>query len=156
LIRYTATWFFLILTSVRANSQTRKHPACFHLSCTNKELSYGLSDCELLKELVTSRSRGRGRHSLQENTGGPSSCQGNAVGCPSCQAWDRDVSEGGSISNLASIAAVTFNPITQWEKHQKIDIHLKKLQNLFHLHMETNLPQTQIALEPLTMGMNQG
>lgn len=67
-----------------------------------------------------------------------------------------EVSEEGSISNLASFATVTFNPITQWEKHQKIDTHLKKLQNLFHLHVETNLPQTQIALESLTMDTNGG
>lgn len=66
------------------------------------------------------------------------------------------MSEEGSISNLASVAAVTSNPITQWEKHQKIDIHLKKLQNFSNLHVETNLPQTQVALESLTMDTNGG
>lgn len=108
----------------------------------------------MLKELVTPCGSGHGRRNAQQNTGGPSWCQGNTAGCPPCQVWGKEVSVEGSVSNLASVAAVTFNPITQWEKHQKIDTHLNKLQNLFHLHVETNLPQTQIALEPLPMDTN--
>lgn len=108
----------------------------------------------MLKELVTPCGSGHGRRNAQQNTSGPSWCQGNAAGCPPCQVWGKEVSVEGSVSNLASVAAVTFNPITQWEKHQKIDTRLKKLQNLFHLHVETNLPQTHIALEPLTMDTN--
>lgn len=73
-----------------------------------------------------------------------------------CQVWDRELPEEGSISNLASVTAVTFNPISQWEKHQKVDRRLRKLQHLFHLHVETNVPQNQIALKALTMVTNGG
>lgn len=38
-----------------------------------------------------------------------------------CARSGTELSEEGSISNLASVAAVTFNPVSQWEKHQKVD-----------------------------------
>lgn len=69
---------------------------------------------ELLKEFITSHSCGCAGHILQQSTSGHSLVSGQC-----CRSWDREVSEARSISNLASIAAVTLNPITQWEKTSK-------------------------------------
>lgn len=81
-------------------------------------------------------------------------CAGHGT-CPTAHRLPRHVlcspmSEKGS--NSACTTAVTCNPVTQGEKHQKIDAHLTKLQNLFHLRVATNLTQTRVALQPLTMG----
>lgn len=85
-------------------------------------------------------------------------CAGHGT-CPTAHRLPRHVlcspmSEKGS--NSACTTAVTCNPVTQGEKHQKIDAHLMKLQNLFHLRVATNLTQTRVALQPLTMGTIRG
>lgn len=67
-----------------------------------------------------------------------------------------EVSETQSAPNLACTTTVPFNSITHWGEHQKIDARLKKLQNLFHLRMKTNLTQPQTALESLAMDIKRG